>query len=477
MSEPDPTRRSKVPFAWLVAWVREQWRRHHPFVWLLDWWRREWRRTAVILLALAAVLLVVRGVANVWIGHQLNEEVSRLEKLYGRLDMASLAPPYVPPAENRARVVRAAASLLVVGHTEMGTLVRRFTARPTPGFPPLTTEELRRVVDLNQLALQVAERARRRARSDWEIDYANDEGNFRGLLDVRNLGIVLAMSCRADIDAGRADAAGGAALAGLAEAASLRQEPNLLIQLIRISVASEQFRCVRDLLGRGEPSAPLLSDLAAALAENPTPDGMHLAYVGELKHVNHLFGQMERGNVGDYVGITPGPRWAGPVGWVGRPLIRQGHLRALRTIAGIAETQSVPPFARRASDAAPLPRSQRATPRWWDAIVKYLRRLQFARRFDEMFTAGLERTGQGGYEYLSELNAAQLAVALRRFRLDRGTYPDALADLAPQYLARVPADPFTGRPPEYVRQGAGFELRAHGAPGTTSDLLEWKIPR
>jgi hypothetical protein len=84
------------------------------------------------------------------------------------------------------------------------------------------------------------------------------------------------------------------------------------------------------------------------------------------------------------------------------------------------------------------------------------------RRWDSTPTAGLVGAIESGDLFASELNAAELAVALRRFRLDRGAYPDELSALAPEYLASVPIDPFTGRPPVYTRKGAGFELHAEG---------------
>jgi hypothetical protein len=456
-----------VPFAWLVDWCRGQWRRHHPFAWLINWWRRRWRRIAVVLLILVAVLLVVRAALDVWVGHKLNDEVARLEKIYGRLDPATLAPPRIPRAENRARVMRAAASLLVVETSQLGTL-NSFT-NPSRQPSSQLMENLGRLLEENRLAVQVAEQGRRRPKSNWEIDYAHDEAYFPRLLDVRTLGTVLAASCRVDVDAGRTDQAAEAALAGLAEAASLREEPVTIIQLIRITVASEQLTCLRDLLDRGEPSAARLSDLAAALSENRTPDPIHTAFIGELKHANYMFGQMQRGNVGRYVGVSPGPAWAGPIAWLSRPLIRYGRLGYLRGMARAIELQSVPPFARRPSDAAQWP--QTTWPRWW----------QFMQPFDAAFLgSGLRNMAESGYQYLSVLNAAEVAVALRRFRLDRGRYPDALADLAPQYLAQIPIDPFTGRPPEYVREGAGFELRANGR-GWMSvkdrQLLEWRIGR
>ena len=68
-------------------------------------------------------------------------------------------------------------------------------------------------------------------------------------------------------------------------------------------------------------------------------------------------------------------------------------------------------------------------------------------------------------------------MALRRFRLDHGTYPNALDELAPMYLKTMPLDPFTDRPPEYVRQGAGFELRADRPAKNRGPMGEWTLPR
>lgn len=451
MSEGNPGRRSRVPFAWLI-----------------DWWLRSWRRIALVLVVSVAAVLVVRAVANVWIGHRLNQEISRLEKVYGRLDPASLAPPRVAPSENRARVMRAAANLTTVDvpaafHESIWSGGRR------SGEVIGSISRDQKVVDDNRLAVHVAEQGRRRSKSNWDIDYARDDANFPRLLDIRTLGEILAVTCRVDLDAGRTDEAAEAALAGLAEASSLSGEPVLIIQLVRIATARTQLECVRDLLQRAEPPPAVLVELAASLAENRTTDPMHIALVGELKHVNKVFAEIERGNMEALTGVGPSgavalrPVWA--VSWLSRPLIRAGHLRYLQEMGRQIELQAVPPFARRPSDATAGLITSR--PRWWE----------LARQIATPFLAG-QATTATDYEYQSALNAADIAVALRRFRVDRGGYPDSLTELAPQYLAKVPVDPFTGQPPEYKRDGAGFDLRAHAAPGRPANkLLEWKISR
>jgi hypothetical protein len=60
---------------------------------------------------------------------------------------------------------------------------------------------------------------------------------------------------------------------------------------------------------------------------------------------------------------------------------------------------------------------------------------------------------------------AQVGFALVAYRADAGTYPASLGELAPRYIARVPADPFTEQPLHYQRQKDGFLLYSAGANG------------
>jgi hypothetical protein len=64
------------------------------------------------------------------------------------------------------------------------------------------------------------------------------------------------------------------------------------------------------------------------------------------------------------------------------------------------------------------------------------------------------------------LDQTILACALERYRLAQGSYPGALQDLVPRYLARVPPDYGLGRPMIYARESADrFTLLAVGPNG------------
>ncbi|HUW61789.1 MAG TPA: hypothetical protein VMZ06_12380 [Candidatus Bathyarchaeia archaeon] len=69
--------------------------------------------------------------------------------------------------------------------------------------------------------------------------------------------------------------------------------------------------------------------------------------------------------------------------------------------------------------------------------------------------------------------AGQVAVALKQYKQARGEYPADLAALAPDYLQNIPADPFTGSPPIYRREGDGFVVYSVGADGR-DDGGEWE---
>lgn len=48
-----------------------------------------------------------------------------------------------------------------------------------------------------------------------------------------------------------------------------------------------------------------------------------------------------------------------------------------------------------------------------------------------------------------EISATRLLIAMKRYQLETGKLPEALADLVPKYIDRIPEDPFDGKPLRY----------------------------
>ncbi|MEX2212730.1 MAG: hypothetical protein WD768_01295 [Phycisphaeraceae bacterium] len=62
----------------------------------------------------------------------------------------------------------------------------------------------------------------------------------------------------------------------------------------------------------------------------------------------------------------------------------------------------------------------------------------------------------------TRLDLARLTLALTAYRAQHGSYPAALAELSPDYLARIPHDRFTEKPLRYTPEKDGFLLYSLG---------------
>jgi len=394
--------------------------------------RRRWK--LFVLVSPLIVLAAYFGV-DIWTGHRVNLAAARLEERYGGLALRHLTTAPVPAANNRARLVRAASALTVPMSTAATTALTGVTR--TPDTTPLPAE-LRAFVEANNRALGLLADARLRTESSWEIEYV-DPSNAPPLMELRVLWQAAYVAALVKIEDGQPDEATRYITSGLAMAASLRQEPNLITQLIRVAVAFQHIDAIQRLITRAEPSKASLDEIARLLDENRSPDPMRVGLLSEVRMAHSILTRMEQGRLDDGV-PGPGPSaWSGPVARIRRPLMRIAHAAYLQHVEQLLDVQ-----------AGPRPRPP----------FIHSSRLPLLGRWTDGFTAGLERAITTGDDFNSVLGAAELAVALRRCRMDRGAYPDDLAMLVPAYLPAVPMNPFTGKPPGYARHGSGFTLSA-----------------
>jgi hypothetical protein len=418
------------------------------------------------LLGVLVLLFAFVGL-DLWSGRRLDAELARLEQRYGSLDgRAAVAPP-VASSDNQARFVRAAAALVVpTGRDPGGTavitavtaaLVRVEHQQDVHDVPG----ELRAFVEANADAMALIGEARRRRQSSWDANY-DGGGNVPSWADVRTLGHAAFAAALVDLQRGRVDEASGRIASGFAVSASLRHEPSLFPQLIRISVALQQCEAVERLIATAEPSRVALEDLARSLADNRTPDPLRLALLGELRYGNASFVRLETGDVSqsDFAVTSVWSVWLGPLARFGRPFIRRSRLEYLRAMEALIEIQAGPRPRATLRDSSPQG--------WWGPP-----------RFGVDMVAGLERAIDTGDLFNNVLGVAEAGVALRRYRLDRGSYPEDLTALVPAYLIRLPVDAVTGRPPSYARSGAGFTLKAEAIrrDAAVPSALQWLISR
>jgi hypothetical protein len=364
----------------------------------------------------------------------------------------------VPADDNRARAVRAAA--LLIGDHDAAVWQSLGRLRQTPESSDIP-EDVRVFVERNQESMRVAELALGRRQSSLEAEYGSARAggsNTPSWLSMRRLSQALYSGARVQIKAERPDLAARRIATGLALSASLRQEPSLIAQLIRIGAATEHCDAVRRLLAQADLPADSLRQLAYWLQENREFAPMQVGLVAELRYGDGMFLSMERGDPSGVDGLTPFI-WQ-RIGRVGRPFVRLARARYLREMEQLIDREISP---RPHSPFRDLPRA---------------RRWSWRRMSDEMIP-GLRRAVEAGDRFSGVLGVTELGVALRRYHVDHAEYPEDLSALVPAYLVRLPADPRTGRPPVYARVGAGFTLKADGTGQSSGDaaLLEWRMEK
>ena len=65
----------------------------------------------------------------------------------------------------------------------------------------------------------------------------------------------------------------------------------------------------------------------------------------------------------------------------------------------------------------------------------------------------------------AQLRCTALALAVERYRQARGQWPASLADLVPDYVARIPHDLFDGRPLKLAKHAQGIAVYSVGVDG------------
>jgi hypothetical protein len=334
-----------------------------------------------------------------------------------------------------------------------------YIQRPVPSPVPA---ELRAFADANRDAIRIISDIRSRRQVDWDVSF-RDWSNVP-LNSIRILFDAIHITALMDLEAGRADDAAQMIVSSLGISAAIRQEPTLfwLMHVFRWSLTA-----LRELVSAGTPSAAALEDLARWLVENRAPDFGHGLLLAQMRMGNAVLARLERGDVdpltAEIIYPMSWPDWPkvfmGPAAQIGRPLVRTARLRYLRYMDRVLDVQEGP----RPRPVLPEPEP----PKPWALVDRLVGRVT-GDEWDYIDSSD---------DFASELAVAELGVALRRYKLDRGAYPESLSALTPAYLDRLPIDPYTGTPPAYVRVDEGFTLRARSSnPHAVKWLaLEWTV--
>lgn len=414
------------------------------------------RRVLVVLAGLGLLFVVVHVGLDVIVGRRLSAATREAEERYGSFDLATLLPPEVPDAENRAKVIRAAAELV----PDPGRAIRRFAVyHPDGPLPAEDRAELEVEVAAGSLALGLLDHAASRPRANWGILYEEGvEAKVPPLLAILNVQRLNIAAGRLALLDGRRDDAVAAVARGAVLAESLRPEPSLIVQLVRSAADTGVVGLAREIVVAGPPSEAQLVVLDGALGDRDPQGAMRASLIGEMKTM--LASMPGPVYAWDVVGPVPPRLFQNPLLlWLLRPLLRENARWYLEVMSGVLEYQHLarPERERRWGNSPPAPER-----RAWHLL-------------GAMMVANLGNAIQRADLWETRFALARLGIALERHRLSRGVYPDELEALVPVLLPKLPTDPFSGAPPEYRRIGDGYLLRS-AAEDATLDLIDQRDP-
>ncbi len=229
---------------------------------------------------------------------------------------------------------------------------------------------------------------------------------------------------------------------------SIGDEPFLISQLVRIAVRAVAVRSAERAVAQ---SADLpLAELQAALAADADEPLLLYGLRGERAGFDQLFENLQTGAV-RLEDLTREIGKGKPDFWEFIKWRRyRSHLRGERADLLLWMTRHIDAARRPAHEQPAL---IAAIPQLPADEWHYLSRA---------LTPAIEKVAQASWRGTAEARCAAAGLACERFRQKHNRWPDALADLAPEFLPAVPLDPFGGGPLGYRKLDDGVVVFSAG---------------
>jgi hypothetical protein len=399
----------------------------------------------IIVLVLAAII----AAPHIYLGHKLKKHFAAIRAAGYPVTPGELNDWYKTPptGENAADVLTEAFAKYVEVPDGAPVPVETEVIEPprTEAYPPEMMQAMSRFIDSNGETLQLLHKASAMAQCRFPTDLSRGPAALLPHLarirqGARLLAIEVLLRAEERDSARAADA--GIAMFGLAR--TLDHEPLLISRLVRIAVDSMTLERLQRALTRATFTDDQLAALSAAIIASQDEEGMVRAYVGERASLSVAFS-----NPALVLGTSP----AGTTDRITGALYRAtGLAKADELLFG--------EFIARYIDICrePFPRRTELTNTATAEAGKISKTRVASHIMLPAVSAALERDART----VARLRAAQVALAVERYRLAHGTLPESLDKVAPEFLNAVPSDPYDGDPLRYKMRDVSYVVYSVG---------------
>ena len=265
---------------------------------------------------------------------------------------------------------------------------------------------------------------------------------------------VLQLRAIAELQNGESEKALADIKLSLRLADSIRTEPILISQLVRIAILRIMLQPIYEGLAEHKWSDAQLVTLDTELAKLDFLANYKLAMRGEMvffqsgifdylrRHPSQIFNYLNYDGEENQKKFIPSVLyWLIPTGW-----FYQNQLNCARPMvefylpAADVKQQTISPAKIRAADEA------------IDAETKHPIPNNFIER---LLLPAQGASAKKFSSAQSSVNLARVAITLERYRLTKGSYPESLAALAPKFISEIPHDVINGEPLHYRKTDDG----------------------
>ena len=417
-------------------------------------WKRWLKRALLAFLVLLIVALILHQVWNYRAGKVLQRELDAIRAAGDPVTLDELWPPEIEPkSENAALIYQEAFDLLKKsGFDQFHASLQEASALADPAdWSEEATGTVREMLAKCAEPLELLRQATRMERCRFEPDRTSPAiVSLEHLSDLRQVSRLVRWSALLRLRDGDVDGALEDSRTGLLVSQVLASEPVLISFMVHLALVSQSLDSADLILSEHQPGPEICRAFIQDLKTvgDSLRRGLSRAFKGERVVTRRSL-----------VDMTP---QSSALRWLTRPIMRRVAASCLKEMQPLVELGRKPyPEARSEMDRLA-------------ALADELGKREFKDPGEVlaiMSAPVFVRIKEDATKAEARIALAQVALALKLYKADHGRYPEALDALAPEFLDRVPLDPFTAQPLKYARDDGGFFVYSVGLNGVDDDGL------
>jgi hypothetical protein len=414
------------------------------------------RRTVKILKWFGIVILglgLVWGALDIASRRALKREYAALQAEGRPMQRQEIVPPAIPVADNAALVYNAAVQMLKAepplvldaytppAGRHINNLFEQLSVVASDS--PVSTEHATRLLDHPQVVefLGAVEHGAARPGYRQELDYSQGAALLMPHLgEKRHISRILSVRTRRQAAAGDTDAAWRTALTGLRFADSLRDEPVLISQLVRVAQAVIALEAIRAVAEVAPPAAEDDAELETLLASLENQEPLVRAIDGERLILGEWAFMLPASSV-ELMGPGKESQFLSIIRWTFRPLLGWDHAAYMRVMRSYAR-HAAEPYA---------PGDDEFGDRLLADVPRYC-------ILTRMTVPAISAAKARYISMIAEARITRAGLAAMRYNQEHGALPPDLEALK----LTNPDDPFTGKPLIYRTTDRGFTIYSVG---------------